>query len=66
MNKIKIERVKKGIVIKQSEEYRHKKERESRILERKIAPKLNPSNKDIYEYLNDTNERLSEIYDLLK
>ncbi|MDO7787502.1 hypothetical protein [Desulforamulus aquiferis] len=56
----------KKVVINASEKYLAKKEREVRIKGRFRNQKINPTNKDLYEYLNDTNARLSEIYDLLK
>ncbi|RYD01670.1 hypothetical protein N752_29270 [Desulforamulus aquiferis] len=56
----------KKIVIDASEKYLAKKEREVRIRGRFDSPKSNPTNKDIYAFLSDTNLRLSEIYDLIK
>ncbi|OCZ54305.1 hypothetical protein A7D23_05925 [Dehalobacter sp. TeCB1] len=40
--------------------------REQRINERKQSVKANLTVKDVIEYLNDTNDRLSDIYDMLK
>ena len=43
-----------------------KHQREKRIKDQRENPKANPTNKDIQQLLLDTNDRLSEIYDLLK
>lgn len=43
-----------------------KREREERIKKNKENQKSNLSNKDLFEYLNDTNSRLEEIYDIIK
>jgi len=55
-----------GFEVKPSKEYLDKQSREQRIADLKANPKANPSNKDIQQLLIDTNDRLGEIYELLK
>ncbi len=66
MSKPNIQRTGKGFKVSKSAEQIEKEAREQRILERKNFDKSRVTNTEIYEYLKDTNERLNEIYDMLK
>lgn len=66
MKKGQIEKNEKGFSIKPTQEYIDKKEREKRIKERKDVDKTKVTNAEIFKFLQDTNDRLSEIYDMLK
>ena len=54
----------KKIIIKKDEKQLAKEAREQRIKERKIKQDK-ATIEDIFQYLNDTNTRLEEIYDLI-
>lgn len=58
--------MKKGFIVRATPEQVEKQDREKRMKERKEKAPKNVTNTEIYEYLKDTNDRLSEIYDLLK
>ena len=62
----KIVREGKKIIVKKDEKEILKAEREQRIKDRKDISKTNITNREVFEYLNDTNDRLEEIYDLIK
>ena len=61
----KIEKQEKKIVVKKDEKQITKEEREARIKENKNK-KTKVSLEDVFQYLNDTNSRIEEIYDLVK
>ena len=66
MNKIDIKKQGNKIVIGKSPAALEKEAREKRIKDRKNLDKTNYTNKEVMEHLNDTNDRISEIYDIIK
>lgn len=55
-----------GFNVALTKEYVEHRNREERIKERIKIDKENISNVEIFEFIMDTNARLSEIYDMLK
>lgn len=66
MSKPNITKMANGFKVSKSEKQIEKEAREERILARKSMKKSSVTNTEIFEFLQDTNDRLSEIYDLLK
>lgn len=65
MNREEIKLTQKGFSISPTQEYIEKQDREKRIQQRKNKTgKI--TNEEIYQYLNDTNDRIEEIYELTK
>ncbi|MEC1757359.1 hypothetical protein [Schinkia azotoformans] len=65
MSKQNVVKTSKGFKVSKSDKQLDKEAREQRMNERKVADKSRVTNTELFEYLQDTNDRLSEIYDML-
>lgn len=64
-DKLSIKKHKKGFIVQPSKKYIKKFQRENKIKELK-SKSSESTIKDIKEYLDVTNDRLSEIYEMLE
>lgn len=60
-----IQKTATGFNIKKSSQQIEKEARDQRIIDKKINPKTNPTNKDVMEMLIDIADRQAEILEML-
>jgi hypothetical protein len=61
----KVEATPTGFNVTPTQEYTERQEREQRIAERQASPKASPTNKDLWEFMQDIADRQAEILNKL-